>query len=474
MLSLREAVGFANTAPSGDSNISFDSTVFNTPQMITLTGSQIELCNTSGTETITGPQAGVTVSGGGLSRVFQVDGECHRVDLGTDDHRRQRRLRRRLANYGTTTLTNCTVSGNSASNGGGLYNGGGTTTLTNCTVSGNSAGGGGGGLFDNSGTTTLTNCTVSGNSAARRRRPVRRRRTTTLTNCTVSGNSASSGGGGGLFDYWGTTTLTNCTVSGNSAATAAAAADCSTRRHDHADQLHRQRQLRQLTAAACTTRGTATLTNTIVAGNTARTGASDIGGFRLGQQQPDRHRRLGRAGQRGRRQHRRRGQPAAGPAGQLRRADARPWPCCPAARPSTPVPAARNIPATDQRGVARVGAVDIGAFESQGFTLTPVAGSTPQTSDIGTAFANPLAVTVTANNPIEPVDGGVVTFVANPVQWRLGDLSRPLGRHRRRPGRRHRRAQQRRWAVTPSSRPPRVRTGSFALTNTGPVFAAWS
>ena len=63
----------------------------------------------------------------------------------------------------------------------------------------------------------------------------------------------------------------------------------------------------------------------------------------------------------------------------------------------------------------RVGAVDIGAFESQGFTLTVVPGSTPQTSHIGTAFANPLAVSVTANNPVEPVNGGVVTFVAHPA-----------------------------------------------------------
>ena len=73
LLSLREAIGFANSTPSEDSTISFDSTVFNTPQVITLTGSQLELSDTSGTETITGPQAGVTVSGGGLSRVFQVD-----------------------------------------------------------------------------------------------------------------------------------------------------------------------------------------------------------------------------------------------------------------------------------------------------------------------------------------------------------------------------------------------------------------
>ena len=100
-----------------------------------------------------------------------------------------------------------------------------------------------------------------------------------------------------------------------------------------------------------------------------------------------------------------------------------------------------GIPDTDQRGVGRVGGVDIGAFESQGFTLTAVPGSTPQTASIGTAFATPLAVTVTANNPVEPVDGGVVSFT-NTTPWRLGDPVAPLGRHRRRPGRHRRRAQQ--------------------------------
>ena len=51
---------------------------------------------------------------------------------------------------GTATLTNCTVSGNSASKGGGVYNGvhdnrRTTLTMTNCTVSGNSAAGNDGG-----------------------------------------------------------------------------------------------------------------------------------------------------------------------------------------------------------------------------------------------------------------------------------------------------------------------------------------
>ena len=71
-----------------------------------------------------------------------------------------------------------------------------------------------------------------------------------------------------------------------------------------------------------------------------------------------------------------------------------------------------TIPTTDQRGLGRVGNVDIGAFESQGFTLAVASGSTPQSAYVNATFANPLVVTVTANNGSEPVDGGVVTFLA--------------------------------------------------------------
>ena len=47
--------------------------MFSTPQTITLSGGQLELSDTGGTQTITGPLAGVTISGGGMSRVFDVD-----------------------------------------------------------------------------------------------------------------------------------------------------------------------------------------------------------------------------------------------------------------------------------------------------------------------------------------------------------------------------------------------------------------
>ena len=52
----------------------------------------------------------------------------------------------------TASISGLTITGGTtAGNGGGLYNDGGTATLTNCTVSGNSATGtaaGGGGVYN--------------------------------------------------------------------------------------------------------------------------------------------------------------------------------------------------------------------------------------------------------------------------------------------------------------------------------------
>ena len=70
-LDLRSGIAQANSDGGGDTIVF--SSLFNTPQTITLTGTQLELSNKSGTETIQGPAAGVTVSGNNASRVFQVD-----------------------------------------------------------------------------------------------------------------------------------------------------------------------------------------------------------------------------------------------------------------------------------------------------------------------------------------------------------------------------------------------------------------
>jgi len=173
LIDLRQAIAMANTNV-GDDTITFDKTVFNTPKTITLGGTQLELTDTTGATTITGPNKGVTVDAGGNSRVFQVDPSV------------------------TASISGMTITGgNTAGTGGGLYNDRGTLTLTNCTVNGNTSTQGGlllagGGLANYFGTTKLSNCTVSGNSAQ---------------------NEA----GGGLSSAGGTLTLTYCNVLGSSA-----------------------------------------------------------------------------------------------------------------------------------------------------------------------------------------------------------------------------------------------------------------
>ncbi|MGQ0621975.1 MAG: choice-of-anchor D domain-containing protein [Panacagrimonas sp.] len=98
------------------------------------------------------------------------------------------------------TITNSTVSGNAARNGGGLFNGAGTVILSNSTVSGNSASSYGGGIHNNSdafsnryGTVTMTNSTVSGNRAGRGGGGIYLIGPLTISNSIVSGNTADQG-----------------------------------------------------------------------------------------------------------------------------------------------------------------------------------------------------------------------------------------------------------------------------------------
>ncbi|VAW42509.1 hypothetical protein MNBD_CHLOROFLEXI01-1452 [hydrothermal vent metagenome] len=60
-----------------------------------------------------------------------------------------------IYNSGILTVTNSTLSSNSANNGGGIYNNSGTTTVTNSTFSGNSANNDGGGILNGSNTAPL-------------------------------------------------------------------------------------------------------------------------------------------------------------------------------------------------------------------------------------------------------------------------------------------------------------------------------
>ncbi len=189
-LTLRVAVDLADIAGTSQT-ITFDPTVFATPQSIVLTQGPIVLNNTLAPVTIEAPAAGVTVSGGNLSTVFVVGSGV------------------------TASISGLTITGGGRGSsqgpggGGGLYNSAGATlTLTDCTISGNSAGQGGG--LQNGGTVTLMDCAITGNTARLGGGIYDHLGTVTLIDCDITGNSAT-GSGGGIFSS-GTATITGVTI----------------------------------------------------------------------------------------------------------------------------------------------------------------------------------------------------------------------------------------------------------------------
>ena len=460
LLSLPEAIAFANIAPSGNSTITFDSTVFSTPETITLGGTELELSNPTGTETITGPTGGVTVSGGGASRVFQVD-EGVTADFNglaiTGGSTAGTGGGVNVSN-GTADLTDCTISGNTSGRnggyggyGGGLCDAGGNLTLSGCIVAGNIVGDGSGGgglatlaggtttltnctVIDNScvglsaagdgiieyeenASTTMTDCTISGNFGGRNGGGLALYPgdTAVLTNCTISGNSTSASGGGMFLNGVGPVTLTNCTISDNTAGVDGGGLrglgrntlnDCTISGNTAGVDGGGLFLLILNTLNDCTISGNSapqggglqlgafgnTLNNTIVAGNLA---GGDISGSYSGSNDL-----VG-------------GNPLLAPLGSY----GGPTETMPLLPGSPAIDAGSNVlvPAgvtTDQRGMPRIvnGTVDIGAFESSGFTIAADSGS-GQSAGVLTAFPAPLVVTVTAINAMEPVAGGVVTIV---------------------------------------------------------------
>jgi hypothetical protein len=361
---LRQAITQANTDGGGDTIVF--SGVFNKPQIITLSNRELQLTGKA-TTTITGPGAALlSISGNSQSRVFNVFGTAQISGLTvTNGH--DQFGGGGIHNMGTLTLTDVVVDRNDAGYGGGLANNG-NLSLAGCTITGNYAAQAGGGLSNGIahygpefGELSLTNCTISGN--------------------TVLGYG-NFPGGGGLFNESGTATVTNCTITGNTAP-------------GHGGGLHNSAELG--------------LTNTIVAGNAGgdidgRFGGGnnlvgDGSGISSGAQNL-----LGTPSQPI--------NPLLGPNG-LYGGPTPTFPLLPGS-PAIGGGTTAGAPATDQRGVVRPTgkAPDIGAFQSQGFILTPVAGSSGQSAPKNTMFANPLAVTVTAVNPVEPVNGGIVSFAA--------------------------------------------------------------
>ena len=237
--SLRQALADAN---NGDT-IDFDSSL--NGRAITLISGEL-LINKS--LTINGPDANdLTVRSNGASRVFHVTGgvtaTIARLALTNG---------RIIATGGggiynersTLTVSNCTLRGNSAPRGGGIYNDGSgfgpsaTLSVLDSTLSGNSAGpsGAGAGIYNDgsgegSATLSVSNCTLSGNQVIGIRQGSsgsgggihnngsgKGSATLSVSNSTLSGNSVLgvTGTGGGIFNE-GDLSILNSTLSRNQA-----------------------------------------------------------------------------------------------------------------------------------------------------------------------------------------------------------------------------------------------------------------
>ena len=314
----------------------------------------------------------------------------------------------------TVNINGLTVAKGKSTNGGGvLVNQGATLNLANSTFSNNSAGFGGGGAISNLGTINITNSTFSNNSVrVGSGGAISNRATTNITNSTFSNNSASFGG---AISNRATTNITNSTFSNNSSGSNGGAIEnISDKTINITNSTFSNNSSGDKGGAIFKSNiGTINITNSILVGNNAKTSGSEevsgnitSNGYNL----------VGVNGNAGGFQTIATDRVLAGEVSTAITAlgDYGGATQTFALVPNSPAIDAGNnasTPATDQRGLARIvnGTIDIGSFESRGFTFTTT--GTPQSTTVNRAFSTPLAVTVSSIDNT-PVNGGTITFTA--------------------------------------------------------------
>jgi uncharacterized repeat protein (TIGR01451 family) len=310
-----------------------------------------------------------------------------------------------ILNQGNLTILDAVISGGLASaDGGGVYSQDGVLHISNSTISGNTAANIAGGIinvgFSTAASATIINTSIVDNRAAFTGGMANQGGALIMTNSTIADNEATdgdpTGDGGGLtnigvaFDT--TATLVNCTFDGNRQLSAVSPT---------ADDVY---------SGNFGNQSTVTLKNTILGGSTA-TATPNLRTFAGGIITSLGNNLSSDAG----------AGVLTGPGDLI---NTNPLlaalgnyggstPTHALLPGSAAINAGNNTgaPVTDQRGIARpqLGTVDIGAFESRGFTLA-LTGGNNQSTGPGLAFATPLTATVAAIAPGEPVQGGLVTF----------------------------------------------------------------
>ncbi len=197
-----------STADSGDGSLrkaladvcTGDTITFNIagagPHTITLTTGELVVAKDVTINNNSGES--ITVSGGGTSRVFNINSGKTASIIGLTISGGNATNGAGIINDGALTVVNSTLSGNTATGDGGAISTtatGTSLTLINTTISGNSAAGSGGGVIVLGGIATSVN--------------------TTITNNVADSDNNATGTGGGLAANSGTTTLKNTIVAGN-------------------------------------------------------------------------------------------------------------------------------------------------------------------------------------------------------------------------------------------------------------------
>jgi hypothetical protein len=406
--SLRQAIANAN-AIAGTDTITF-AEVFTdaTPDTITLSGTELSI---SGNTTITGTGANLlTLSGNNTSRLFNV------------------------ASGTTVSLSGLTVaSGSSSSSGGGILNAGSLTILNsvirNNTTSGSSSDGGA--IYNlNTGVLTLQNSTVRNNTATDDGGGIRNDGILSLLNSTISNNTAigssvTSGGGGLINVQGGNAIITNSTISGNTARNGGAIRNDGTLSLFNSTITNNTATLdvgglgNSFNPFTLVPIGTATIQNSIIAGNidAAPTllNLPDVGGGTNSFTDSGNNIIGALDGFNSSIQPTTQWGSGSSPFNPLLAAlgdyggPTETHALLPGSRAIDTGNAAGST-SSDQRGIIRVGAVDIGAFESRGFSVAIVSGNN-QVASPGAAFANPLVVSVSSSFN-EPINGGIISFTA--------------------------------------------------------------